>query len=122
LQHVGILHHPKKPDSQLLARRSANFLRARAWPKSGMSPPGRKKPPAHLPDVDLLITLGGDGTLLRAARMGAQYKVPMLGVKMGRLGFLAEVQPQSGRSRCAAILAGDCWVEQRLMVRVHVER
>ena len=48
---------------------------------------------AHLPDVDLLITLGGDGTLLRAARMGAEYEVPMLGVKMGRLGFLAEVQP-----------------------------
>jgi NAD+ kinase len=88
-----------------------------------MNPPGRKKPPsAHLPDVDLLITLGGDGTLLRAARMGAQYKVPMLGVKMGRLGFLAEVQPQQWEEPLRRVLAGDCWVEQRLMVRVHVER
>ncbi len=62
----------------------------------------------HLPNVDLLITLGGDGTLLRAARLGAAYGVPMLGVKMGRLGFLAEVHarrmaasaaPDAGRRR-----------------------
>ena len=77
---------------------------------------------AHLPKVDLLITLGGDGTLLRAARMGAPYAVPMLGVKMGRLGFLAEVQPQDWEAPLAAILEGRYWVEERLMVRMHVER
>ena len=77
---------------------------------------------AHLPDVDLLITLGGDGTLLRAARMGAEYEVPMLGVKMGRLGFLAEVQPGDWQEPLARILAGDYWVEQRLMIRARVER
>jgi NAD+ kinase len=69
-----------------------------------------------------LITLGGDGTLLRAARMGARYKVPMLGVKMGKLGFLAEVQPHDWEEPLRRLLAGDYWVEQRLMVRVRVER
>ena len=77
---------------------------------------------AHLPDVDLLITLGGDGTLLRAARMGAEYEVPMLGVKMGRLGFLAEVQPNDWQGPLDRMLAGDYWIEQRLMIRVRVER
>jgi NAD+ kinase len=69
-----------------------------------------------------LITLGGDGTLLRAARMGAKHAVPMLGVKMGRLGFLAEVQPTDWQTPLQRMLAGDYWIEQRLMVRVYVER
>lgn len=76
----------------------------------------------HLDDVDLLITLGGDGTLLRAARMGAAFGVPMLGVKMGRLGFLAEIQPEDWQSPLERVLAGKYWIEERLMVRARVDR
>src|SRR5262245_11388097 len=93
-QHIGILHHPKKPESIVLAKAIDAYLHtigvqviwhASAWEVEEML--------RHLPDVDLLITLGGDGTLLRAARLGAPYAVPMLGLKMGRLGFLAELMP-----------------------------
>lgn len=122
-QHVGILHHPKKPESLLLARAIGDYLHAAGvegiWYESAWE---KEATMAHLPDVDLLITLGGDGTLLRAARMGARYEVPMLGVKMGRLGFLAEVQPTDWEAPLARILAGDYWIEQRLMVRARVER
>src|SRR5207249_174827 len=81
-QHVAILHHPKKPESIALAKTIDAYLRtqdiesiwhASAWEAETML--------THLPDVDLLITLGGDGTLLRAARIGAPYAIPMLGVK-----------------------------------------
>jgi NAD+ kinase len=123
LQNVGILHHPKKPDSLLLAQQIGDFLRAagvpHVWHESAWE---EEATIAHLTSVNLLITLGGDGTLLRAARMGARYKVPMLGVKMGKLGFLAEVQPQDWEDPLRRVLAGDYWVEQRLMVRVRVER
>ncbi len=76
----------------------------------------------HLDRVDLLITLGGDGTLLRAARMGARYKTPMLGVKMGRLGFLAEIMPDAWVEPLQRVLQGDYWLEERLMVNARVER
>ena len=66
--------------------------------------------------------LGGDGTLLRAARLGAAHGVPMLGVKMGRLGFLAEVQPDDWQQPLEQMLAGDYWIEERLMVRARLER
>jgi NAD kinase len=46
----------------------------------------------------------------------------MLGVKMGRLGFLAEVQPADWQTPLEALMAGRYWVEERLMVRMHVER
>lgn len=122
-QHVGILHHPKKPESIVLAKAIDAYLHAEgikqiwhasAWEVEEML--------SHLPDVDLLITLGGDGTLLRAARLGAPYAVPMLGVKMGRLGFLAEVMPDDWQTPLARILAGDYWIEERKMVRACVER
>jgi len=121
--HIGILHHPKKPESLELACAIGRYLEAAGvadiWHESAWD---LETTTAHLPRVDLLITLGGDGTLLRAARMGAPYAVPMLGVKMGRLGFLAEVQPNDWEAPLAAILEGRYWVEERLMVRMHVER
>lgn len=122
-RRVGILYHPKKPESRQLAEEMGAYLTASGtaeiWLESAWE---EKATTSHLPDVDLLITLGGDGTLLRAARMGAEYEVPMLGVKMGRLGFLAEVQPQDWQAPLDRMLAGDYWVEQRLMIRVRVER
>lgn len=121
-RHIGILHHPKKPESLELAAKIEQFLREHgvpdiwrhsAWDSQAI---GEK-----LPEVDLLITLGGDGTMLRAARLGAAYDVPMLGVKMGRLGFLAEVFPLDWRDPLERMIKGHYWVEERLMVRVRVE-
>jgi NAD+ kinase len=121
--HVAILHHPKKPESLELAKKIGDYLIVAGipdiWHESAWD---LEMTAAHLPRVDLLITLGGDGTLLRAARMGAPYTVPMLGVKMGRLGFLAEIQPTDWEAPLAAILDGHYWVEERLMVRMHVDR
>ncbi|MEX1019771.1 MAG: NAD(+)/NADH kinase [Litorilinea sp.] len=122
-QRVGILFHPKKPESIELAGAIGDFLRARGmqeiWFESAWE---GEAVLTHLPHVDLLITLGGDGTLLRAARLGAAHDVPMLGVKMGRLGFLAEVLPDDWQTPLARVLDGDYWVEKRLMVRARVER
>ena len=120
---VGILHHPKKPESIALSREIGDFLQAQGideiWYESAWE---EERILSHLQTVDLLITLGGDGTLLRAARMGAPYDLPMLGVKMGRLGFLAEIQPDAWIEPLRAMLEGHYWVEERLMVNVRVER
>jgi NAD+ kinase len=120
---VGILHHPLKPDSTKLAHQLGDFLQTQGveeiWFESAWEAEAVLH---HLPDVDLLITLGGDGTLLRAARLGAQHGVPMLGVKMGRLGFLAEIMPDNWQTPLAQMLAGNYWIEERLMVRARLER
>jgi NAD+ kinase len=122
-QRIVVLHHPKKPESLRLGAEICTFLQAlgvpHVWQESAWDADATI---AHLPGVDLLITLGGDGTLLRAARLGAEYEVPMLGVKMGRLGFLAELQPAEWQAPLLKILQGDYWIEHRLMIRVCVER
>ena len=122
-QRIGVLHHPKKADSIALATQIDRYLRSlgiqEVWQESAWAEEAVLK---HLPTADLLITLGGDGTLLRAARMGAPYAIPMLGVKMGRLGFLAELMPDDWQRPLLQIINGGYWVEERLMLRARVER
>jgi NAD+ kinase len=72
--------------------------------------------------LDLVVVLGGDGTLLSAARATASIDVPLLGVNMGSLGFLAEVPPQSLYSMLDAVAQGHAPVEQRSLMRCHLLR
>ncbi len=123
---VGILHHPRKPESVTLAEEMAAWLQQRgciAWLGSAWNEDAVHARLEAEPGLDLLVTLGGDGTILRAARVGAHFGVPILGVKMGRLGFLAEVvEPEHWQEPLAGILDGHYWLERRMMLAVRVLR
>jgi NAD+ kinase len=67
-------------------------------------------------DVDLVVSVGGDGTFLRGAHVAAQVGCPVLGVKVGRLGFLTEVEPPAAAALIRAALEGRARVEERLAV------
>jgi NAD+ kinase len=66
--------------------------------------------------VDLVVAVGGDGTFLRAAYVASEVGSPVLGVKVGRLGFLTEVEPADALDLIRAALAGNARVETRLAV------
>jgi NAD+ kinase len=66
--------------------------------------------------LDLVVSVGGDGTFLRAARVAASVGCAVLGVKVGRLGFLTEVEPGEALEVVRAALAGDAPIEERLAV------
>ena len=70
--------------------------------------------------ADLLVAVGGDGTMLHAARMAAAADVPILGVNRGRLGFLADVGPEHMLERVDDALAGRCRHERRMLLRATV--
>jgi len=70
-----------------------------------------------LSEADLLVTLGGDGSLLRVARAAAPYGTPILGINLGRVGFLTEAEPDAWKDVLSQALAGDYWVEERMMLR-----
>lgn len=72
--------------------------------------------------VELLITLGGDGTILSASRIAAPLGIPVLGVHMGRFGFIAEAHPDDFLSHIDLILEGQFEIEERMMVQGHVVR
>jgi NAD+ kinase len=66
--------------------------------------------------ADLVVTVGGDGTFLRGARIAALMDAPVIGVKVGRLGFLTEVEPTEAAALVMAALAGEASIEERLAV------
>lgn len=79
-------------------------------------------PLSVLGDVDLCVSLGGDGTLIHASRVLGGKPVPILGVNMGSLGFMTEVRQTEVRPMLDRVLAGDFEVEPRMKLRVHLHR
>ena len=71
---------------------------------------------------DLAIVVGGDGSLLGAARDLAKANVPILGVNRGRLGFLTDVSPDELEERLTSVLEGEYIEERRFLLDVHVKR
>ncbi len=120
MKNLLLLHHPKLPRSLVLAQQwAAQFgeLGARAtivsaWADSEIA--------RTVPQADLAITLGGDGTILRAARACAPFRVPILGIKMGRVGFLSEMAPEQFSARL--LVEGAYWIEERTMLRAESSR
>src|SRR5215213_6705210 len=77
-----------------------------------------------LPNVaaDLLIVFGGDGSMLRSARQMGYQQIPVLGVNLGRLGFLADIQPEDLDEVLPQIVAGEYRVVRHLMFECSVHR
>lgn len=116
---IGVLHHPKLSGSISLADEIAGVLRdewkTQAWRGSTWDTAAIGEQVAGL---DLLVILGGDGSLLRGARMAAPHQVPILGVNMGRLGFLTECNPHEWRQTLGEVVQGRYWIERHMMLQV----
>jgi NAD+ kinase len=119
-QRVGICYNPLAEGAQDLARDVAGLVKKlgrEAWV-------GDQSDPAVTRDLvlesDLLICLGGDGTVLRCARMAIGLETPILGVNLGRLGFLTELDGEEIRTRLDEILDGNPRIEERAMLRAIV--
>ncbi len=69
-------------------------------------------------DLDMVVTFGGDGSILRAVELIGESEVPILGVDFGVLGYLTEVPPEHARAAVSRVLAGDHQFEERMLLNV----
>ena len=81
-----------------------------------------REPEELAEDASVVVSLGGDGSMLRAAELAAPHGVPVLGVNFGQLGYLTAVEPDGMIEAVAQTLAGDIDVEMRMRVAVTVVR
>jgi NAD+ kinase len=77
-------------------------------------------PDAFVKDLDVIVVYGGDGTFLRAAYLARDHGVPLLGVNLGRLGFLSEVESEAVPQALERLVSGDFEVEERMTLAVEI--
>ncbi len=130
MQRIGIAVKPHKPEAAPVLRALVDWLRKRdcavLWDREAeaLCPDlGPGAPRANVvAGVDLMIVLGGDGTLLSVARLTGPREVPILGVNLGGLGFLTEVTLQELFPSLEAVLEDRFAVSRRLTLRAEVQR
>ncbi len=121
MRKVGVYFHPELDATRQFASELCNGIEragAAAWSCSAWDADGVEQ----LSDSDLIISIGGDGTVLRAARVVAPKGVPLLGVNMGRLGFLTELTPEEMRAGLAEIVGGAGRIEERSLLEVRIRK
>jgi NAD+ kinase len=120
ISKVGIFHHPNLEAARGLTERLTPLLESRGCTVWASSAWERETAARELPDTDLLLCVGGDGTVLRGARMTIGSPARILAVNMGRLGFLSEVTPEEAPEAVLAVLDGAGRVEERVMLVAEV--
>jgi NAD+ kinase len=120
MKKIGICYHPKLEAGKALTEKLRDALQsqvAEVWASSAWDEEATRR---HVPGTDLLISVGGDGTVLRAARAVVPHTTLLLGVNMGRLGFLTELDQSEAFSRLPEVLAGGGRIEERAMLHADV--
>lgn len=121
LHTIGILYQEHSEGAGSMAETLAAKLRAEGrtvWLEALQK--RDEQPSEQLSGSDLVLVLGGDGTLLSAARMCAESAIPLLGINFGRVGFLTELEPDEVDEKLPLYLKGDYWVDERAMLRAEV--
>lgn len=126
---VGILTKPKFPEVKATLQGVVTWLRDRhitvlldTTSASLLSEQGGIQKTQLALQSDVLLILGGDGTILNAARLAAERSIPILGVNMGGLGFLTEVRLDNLYASLDRVFANDFILDERLMLQTHVHR
>jgi NAD+ kinase len=113
---IGLFLHPSLATAQELGARLRALLEGRGYQVWSSSAWDRAAAARNMAGTDLLICIGGDGTVLRGARAAVPHPVRILAVNMGRLGFLSELTPEETPDEVLAILDGAGRVEDRTML------
>ncbi len=115
---ITLAVHPTNQEAYVLAKKIGAFLEDRG--KSillGTIDDQELREGINGGSQDLLIALGGDGTMLRAGHISAPSKVPILGINLGSFGFLTEIKRDDWQDALLRVLQGDYWLEERMMLK-----
>lgn len=108
---VGIIVRPDSPSVQHVAEELAAWFDKRQV---------KAEIDAILPDMDMLVILGGDGTLLHVASQASELDIPVVGINLGDLGFLTEIAADEMYQTLETVLAGKVQLEKRMMLSASI--
>ena len=118
MKKVGILYHPMVEAAKDKARemeKSLNSSGVAVWICSSWEGEEARKKSSG---TGLILSVGGDGTILRAAQVSISEGVPIIGINLGKLGFMTELSADEAIEKLPALLSGEGWIEERGMLQV----
>lgn len=114
---VCIAHHSLLPPAADLAAQIAKQYKDRCrWWSADESTLAHEEADYRLRDTDLIVTVGGDGTILRGMHAASLHGIPVLGVNMGRVGFMSEIEANEALDGIEWYLQGNGLIDERLML------
>ena len=117
VRRIGFAYNPTNEAADELRDRAEGWCGVRGLDHWSAPSGELERLVAELPSTDVLVVLGGDGTFLRAARAVAEVDVPLLGVNLGKVGFLSKVEADGLEAILAQIAAGQFTVDERMTLR-----
>ena len=118
--NIGIVHHGLLTEAEELAKQLAGIYgKGRKWWLATQDTLGECQ--ENLNSSDLVITIGGDGTILRGVHVAASRDIPVLGVNMGRVGFMSDIESKDAINELGWYLDGNARIERRYMVRATIQ-
>ncbi len=121
VKQVGILYHPRLEKAREVANKLEELLSTQGVSSWQCSAWEEDKAKHQVTGSDLILSIGGDGTILHTARISAPANVPILGINLGRLGFITELTSDEASSNLPHLLEGAGWIEERAMLEARLE-
>ncbi len=120
MKRVGILYHPMIEAARGLAEKLEKFLDSNGVSVWLCSAWEGERAKAQVAGTDLVLSIGGDGTILRAAQAVVPGLTPVTGINLGRLGFMTELSTDEAEAKLSALLAGEGWIDERAMLEAEL--
>jgi NAD+ kinase len=120
IKKVGILYHPMVHAANTKAQELSRFLNSKGIDVWICSAWAAEKSTDYIDNTDLILTAGGDGTILRAAQIALQRQIPITGINMGKLGFLTEIKANEAAAKMPELLEGKAWIDERTMLEAEL--
>ena len=120
MKRIGILYHPVIEAAYALAKEVQQFLTSKGVSVWLCSAWEGEKARAQVNGTDLIISVGGDGTILRAVQAGVLNSTPVAGINLGKLGFMTELSADEAMTKLSALLDGEGWIDERAMLEAEL--
>ncbi|MFC1948816.1 NAD(+)/NADH kinase [Chloroflexota bacterium] len=120
MKRIGILYHPMKEAARTLAGKLEKLLEAKGLSTWVCSAWESEEARSRVNGTELILSIGGDGTILRAAQLVAPEPIPITGINLGNLGFMTELSTNDIEKKLGALLAGEGWIDERSLLQAEL--
>ena len=120
MKRIGILYHPKNEAAYSMSKKLERFLDSRGvsvWLCSAWEGEDARD---QVDETDLILSIGGDGTILRSAQAVVPRLIPITGINMGNLGFMTELSVDEAMEKLGLLIEGKGWIDERCLLEAEL--